>query len=80
MLLGASGIAFMLILLSSFASSESGTIPVTFIFAGIIYIGGEILTGAKNITGISSDNISQLAHIIGGICGIAFGIFCKRKK
>ena len=79
-LLGASGIAFMLILLSSFASSESGTIPVTFIFAVVIYIGGEVLTGAQNIIGISSDNISQLAHIIGGLCGVAFGIFAKRNK
>lgn len=79
-LLGASGIAFMLILLSSFASSESGTIPVTFIFAVVIYIGGEVLTGAQNIVGISSDNVSQLTHIIGGLCGVAFGIFGKRRK
>ena len=79
-LLGASGIAFMLILLSSFASSQSGTIPITFIFAVVIYIGGEIMTGAQNIIGITSDNVSQLTHIIGGICGVAFGIFGKRNK
>ena len=80
MLLGASGIAFMLILLSSFASSQSGTIPITLILAIIIYIGSEVITGAQNIVGITSDNISQLTHIIGGICGIAFGIFVRRKK
>jgi membrane associated rhomboid family serine protease len=79
-LLGASGIAFMMILLSSFASSQTGTIPVTLILAVIIYIGGEVLTGAQNIIGISSDNVSQLTHIVGGICGVAFGIFGKRKK
>ncbi|MCL1793478.1 MAG: rhomboid family intramembrane serine protease [Oscillospiraceae bacterium] len=79
-LLGASGIAFMLILLSSFASSESGTVPVTFIFAVIIYIGGEALTGAQEIIGVSSNNVSQLTHIVGGICGVLFGIFGKRNK
>jgi membrane associated rhomboid family serine protease len=80
MLLGASGIAFMLILLSSFASSQGGTIPVTLILAVIIYIGGEVITGAQNILGVASDNISQLTHIIGGICGIVFGVFGKRKQ
>ena len=79
-LLGASGIAFMMILLSSFASSQKGTVPITLILAVIIYIGGEALTGAQNILGVTSDNVSQLTHIIGGICGIAFGIFAKRNK
>ena len=78
MLLGASGIAFMLILLSSFASAKSGTIPVTLILAVVIYIGGEVMTGAQNIIGISSDNVSQLAHIVGGICGICFGVFWRK--
>ena len=48
----------MLILLSSFASAKSGTIPITLVLAVIIYIGGEVVTGAQNIIGVSSDNVS----------------------
>lgn len=76
-LLGASGIAFMFILLSSFVNIERGRIPLTFILIAILYIGNEIITGV-----FTSDNISQLAHIIGGICGCIFGwgIDPERKK
>lgn len=76
-LLGASGIAFMFILLSSFVNIEKGRIPLTFILIAILYIGNEIITGV-----FTSDNISQLAHIIGGVCGCIFGwgIDPERKK
>ena len=67
-LLGASGIAFMLILLSSFANYQKGKIPLTLLLVALIYIGGEVVNGI-----ISTDNISQLAHIVGGICGAFFG-------
>lgn len=68
MLMGASGIVFMLIILSSFTNLKSGKIPLTFIFIVVIYIGGEVFNAFS-----SQDNISQLAHIIGGICGSIFG-------
>ena len=76
-LLGASGIAFMFILLSSFVNIEKGRIPLTFILIAILYIGYEIITGV-----FTSDNISQFAHIIGGVCGCIFGwgIDPERKK
>ena len=76
-LLGASGIAFMFILLSSFVNIEKGRIPLTFILIAILYIGNEIITGV-----FTSDNLSQLAHIIGGVCGCIFGwgIDPERKK
>ena len=76
-LLGASGIAFMVILLSSFVNIEKGRIPLTFILIAILYIGNEIITGV-----FTSDNISQFAHIIGGVCGCIFGwgIDPERKK
>ncbi len=76
-LLGASGIAFMFILLSSFVNIEKGRIPLTFILIAILYIGNEIITGV-----FTSDNISQFAHIIGGVCGCIFGwgIDPERKK
>lgn len=74
--LGASGIVFMLILLASFANVREGTIPLTVILVAILYVGNEIATGI-----LSQDNISQISHIIGGICGTAFGfIFSPRVK
>ncbi|MBQ8921625.1 MAG: rhomboid family intramembrane serine protease [Oscillospiraceae bacterium] len=68
-LLGASGIAFMLILLSSFANYQKGRIPITLILVAVIYLSGEIIEGIRN----PHDNISQMAHIVGGVCGTLFG-------
>ncbi len=73
-LLGASGVVFAFILLSSFACFKEGKIPVTFILVAIIYIGQEIYTGF-----FVQDNVSNLTHIVGGIVGSAFG-FLKHKK
>ncbi len=66
-LLGASGIVFMLILLSSFASVRSGSLPLTFIIIVVLYLGKEVYGALK------MDNVSQFAHILGGICGGVFG-------
>lgn len=75
-LLGASGIAFMLILLSSFVNIQKGKIPITVILVAVIYLSGEIINGLT-----SNDNVSQLGHIIGGVCGTAFGwLIAKEKK
>ncbi len=63
-LLGASGIVFMMIILASFTNTGSGKIPLTFILVAVVYLGGEI---ADMI--FASDNISQLAHVVGGVCG-----------
>ncbi len=74
-LLGASGIVFALIILSSFANARSGTIPLTFILICLIFLGGEV------IRAMSSDNIAQFAHIAGGILGGAAGfIMAKRAE
>ena len=66
-LMGASGIVFMLILLVSFTNTKSGEIPVTFILIALLFIGKEV------IASLATDQISQFAHIIGGICGSFFG-------
>ncbi|WP_139904754.1 rhomboid family intramembrane serine protease [Clostridium thermarum] len=71
-LLGASGIVFMMILLSSFVNIERGKVPLTFIVIVCIFIGREVIDGI-----FSSDNISQLTHIVGGICGAYFGFIKK---
>lgn len=68
-LLGASGIVFMLIILSSLSGGEKGRIPLTLILVYVIYIGGEIADGI-----LQSDHISQVTHIIGGTCGAVFGL------
>ena len=63
-LLGASGIVFMMIVMSSLAGMKDGYIPITLILVLVLYLGGEIVDGV-----VLSDNVSQLTHIIGGICG-----------
>jgi membrane associated rhomboid family serine protease len=72
-LLGASGIVFMFILLVSFTNTKSGEIPITFILIAILFIGKEIIQSLQN------DQVSQFAHIMGGICGSIFG-FINRPK
>jgi membrane associated rhomboid family serine protease len=68
--IGASGVAFMLILLASVTNAERGRLPLTLVFALVVYIGSEFM---KEIAPGSS-NISHMSHIIGGICGAAFGM------
>lgn len=73
-LLGASGIVFMLILLGSITDIRQGEIPLTFILIAVIFIG-------KEVTSIlHADNISQSAHIIGGLAGGAFGFLVAKPK
>lgn len=68
-LLGASGIVFMMIILSSVTSVKEDKIPLTLIVVVILYMGGQIADGL-----FVKDSISQLTHIIGGICGGIFGL------
>ena len=73
--LGASGIAFMMIVLSSMAGMREGKIPLTTLLILVIYLGGEVLNGL-----FRKDNISQLSHILGGLCGGEFGFLLSRGK
>lgn len=66
-LLGASGIAFMMILLSSFTAISKHQIPLTFLLVLVLYMGREF------VTGFNDDKVSSLAHITGGLCGSLFG-------
>ena len=67
---GASGIVFMLIVLSSFVNIENGKIPITLILIFMFYIVDEILEGFKK-----KGNVSHLAHIVGAVCGAFFGFY-----
>lgn len=74
-LMGASGIVFMLILLSSFTNIRSGEIPLTFVLIVVLFLAKEF------INAFAQDDVSQFAHIIGGICGGMFGfLFTKAKS
>lgn len=74
-LVGASGLVFMLILLSSFTNLREGKLPLTVILVAVFYIGNEVVTGLT-----TRDSISQLSHILGGVCGAGFGFGLNRKK
>lgn len=74
-LLGASGVVFALILLSSFTSIKDGSIPMTFILVAVVYIGGQIYNGL-----FVHDNVSNLTHIIGGIIGASLGYVMNKNK
>lgn len=67
-LLGASGVVFAFILFASMTSLKEGEIPITFILVALLYIGKEVLQGI-----FTSDNISNLTHIIGGLVGAYLG-------
>ena len=72
-LMGASGIVFMMIAMSSLSGMQNGCIPITLVFVLVLYIGGEIIDGI-----VLRDNISQLTHIIGGLCGAVFGLNLRK--
>ena len=66
--LGASGIVFMLIVLSSFSYFDGHSIPATFILVLVLFIGREVWNAVS-----VADSVSQFAHIMGGLCGAFFG-------
>lgn len=71
-LYGASGIVFMLVLLSSFTNIRQGEIPITFILIVALYLVREF------VNALSPDTVSQLAHIAGGLIGGAFGFLFSK--
>ena len=73
-LLGASGVVFMMILLSSITNVRDGMIPLTFLLVVGLWIGQEVWDA------MGSDSVSQFAHIAGGACGAGFGFFGPRGK
>ena len=68
MLLGASGIVFAMILLSSITRTQDGAIPLTFILVAALYVGQQVWQAVT-----AHDNVSYMAHIAGGAVGAALG-------
>jgi membrane associated rhomboid family serine protease len=66
-LLGASGIVFLFIVLSSFANAKAGEIPLTFVLVVILFLSKEIMAAVR------TDDVSQFTHLAGGACGAMFG-------
>ena len=64
---GASGLAFMMILLSSFTNHREGELPLTFVLVVLLFLAKEVANA------FNQDDISQFAHIIGGGFGSLFG-------
>ncbi|MCR5098442.1 MAG: rhomboid family intramembrane serine protease [Lachnospiraceae bacterium] len=72
---GASGVVFAFIILSSFTNFKEGEIPLTFILVAAIYIGQQVIEGI-----FVQDNISQMAHIIGGAVGAYVGYVWNKRR
>ena len=69
-ILGSSGITYMMILLSSLVNIESGKVPITLILIFLFYIVGEIRDGINK-----RDKVSHMSHIVGSICGFIYGFY-----
>ena len=74
-LVGASGIVFMLILMASFTNIRQGRLPITVLLVAVLYIGNEVMLGLFTV-----DNVSRISHIVGGLCGAVFGVIFHAKK
>jgi GlpG protein len=74
-LCGASGVVFAFIVLASFTGFREGEIPLTFILVAVIYIGQQVYQGLAY-----RDNISNMAHIVGGVIGSVTGYGLNKKS
>lgn len=74
-LCGASGVVFAFILLASFTGFKEGELPLTFILVAVIFLGQQVVEGVA-----VRDNISNMAHIVGGIVGAASGYIMNKKN
>ena len=68
-LIGASGIAFMLIVVTSLLNTRGKDIPITFILVVLLFLGQEIYSSFKN------DQSSHFAHLFGGAMGAFWGFY-----
>jgi GlpG protein len=70
-LIGASGVAFMMIVLVSLINRKGNEIPLTFILIFILFVGKEFIAAFQD------DQVSQFAHIAGGAMGVVLGMSRK---
>ena len=60
--------------MTSFTSFREGEIPLTVILVAVIFIGQQVYEGI-----FVADNISNMAHIVGGLVGAAAGYTLNKK-
>lgn len=72
-ILGASGIVFMMIVLTSFTSDKKDKIPLTFVAIAIIFLGKELVNGL-----FVDNNISELSHLLGAGIGVVYDRFIHK--
>ncbi|MBI2637706.1 MAG: rhomboid family intramembrane serine protease, partial [Candidatus Sungbacteria bacterium] len=76
-ILGASGIVFLLVILSSITgktqNSKKLVIPLTFVLVFSMYFGSEL------IASFQKDTISHFGHLAGGAFGALFGFIIRPK-
>jgi len=72
-ILGASNIVFMLIALSAFVNM-SDKIPLTLVFIILFYFIDEV----RQL--FNKDGVSHYGHLIGALCGVAFGFICQNQS
>ena len=73
-LMGASGVVFMLIVLSTFAGARGGVIPLTLLLVLVLYLGTAIV---QAFTG--THDLAQLTQIAGGVVGVVLGLLYIRR-
>lgn len=67
LLMGGTGIAFMMILLAAFTSVDRASIPLSFLFAAILFLFRELYHA------VDTASVSNFAHLAGGLAGSALG-------
>lgn len=73
-LCGASGVVFAFIVMSSFTGFKNREIPVTFLLVAVFFLGQQVIEGV-----FVTDNVSNMAHIVGGILGGILGYITNKK-
>ena len=62
-------------MLSSLSGAKSGQIPITLILVAIMYLGQEVYSIL-----FINDNVANLMHIVGEVCGIGMGFLVNNRK
>lgn len=74
-LLGASGIVYMMVVLLSFSGTREGGIPLTLILILVLYLSSEVVDLFTKV-----DDISQITHLVGGLCGLGIGMILNSRR
>ena len=74
LLMGGTGIAFMMILLAAFTSVDRNSIPLSFLFAAVLFLFRELYYA------VDTASVSNFAHLAGGLAGSALGFTAKKSQ